>query len=221
MIYGLIPVGGKGLRLGLPYSKVMLPQKNYDFFNPVVNHLVEKMELAGAKKIYFVHGSEFKKDICDYFNEECYVHILQERLGFANVIYDFVNHALLEKHDKILFGLPDTVFDENPFVEMINISGIVCGLFTTNKLSKVDRLNQEKPQFQVKTAKNEHNSDWFWGILKFDSANLMRMVADRVFDTYSEIGVILNLYPNQHVYGKSYLDLGTWENYNRYLTESN
>lgn len=220
MIYGLIPVGGKGLRLSLPYSKEMLPQKNYDFFNPIINHLVEKMKLAGAVKIYIVHGNEFKKDICDYFTEACYEHILQARLGFANVIYDFVNHAGPEKHDKILFGLPDTIFDKNPFVEMINIPGIVCGLFTTNKLSKVDRLNQDKSQFQVKTTKNQHNLDLFWGILKFDGADLTRMVNDGVFDTYDEVGAILNLYPNQHVYGESYFDLGTWENYNRYLTDS-
>ena len=94
MIYGLIPVGGKGIRLGLPYSKEMLPQKNFDYFNPLVNHIVEKMKLAGAEKFYFVHGAEFKKDIIEYFNQEIFVHILQENLGFANVILDFYNNVL-------------------------------------------------------------------------------------------------------------------------------
>lgn len=221
MIYGLIPVGGKGLRLGLPYSKEMLPQKNYDYFNPIMNHLVEKMELAGAEKIYFVHGSEYKKDVCEYFSDENYVHLLQERLGFANVIYDFFNQAQPKADDKILFGLPDTVFDNNPFVEMVNQSGIVCGLFTTDKASKVDRLDITKTQFQVKTNKTDDNLDWFWGVLKFDGNDIAKMYHDKMFDRYSEIGVILNQYPVTHIYGESYLDLGTWQNYNRYLSDSN
>jgi len=221
MIYGLIPIGGKGTRLSLPYSKEMIPQKNFDYFNPVVNHTVEKMELAGAERIVFVHGSEYKEDVRQYFKDDCYIHILQERLGFANVIYDFYNQIKPDDYDVVLFGLPDSVFNKNPFVEMINQHGIVCGLFTTDSLSKVDRLDNEGKTFQVKTAKNNTNQDLFWGVLKFDGHNLKAMVTDGVFDKYSEIGTILNLYPNSTIKGDSYLDLGTWANYNRYLSDVN
>ena len=64
--YGLVPVGGKGLRLSLPFSKEMLPQKNYDYYNPLINHVVEKMLLAGVEIVYFIHGEEFKKDLKDF-----------------------------------------------------------------------------------------------------------------------------------------------------------
>ena len=220
MIIGVVPIGGKGTRLSLPYSKEMIPQKNFNFFNPIVNHLVEKMELAGAKKIVFVHGSDYKDDICKFFNDTKYLHILQERLGFANVIYDFYNQVPMNKGDVVLVGLPDSVFDENPFVEMINKSGSVCGLFVTNDRSKVDRLDSTNKEFQIKTEKTKNNQELFWGVLKFDSENISQMVEDKVFDQYSEIGAILNKYTKSFVQGKSYLDLGTWENYNRYLSNT-
>jgi hypothetical protein len=222
MIYGLIPVGGKGLRLGLPYSKEMLPQKNFDHFNPICNHIVEKMELAGAEKIYFVHGSEFKRDIKDFFIESKYVHILQDNLGFANVIFDFYNEISknLQDKDKIIFGLPDSIFDDNPFVDMINKKGIVCGMFKTNKNSKVDRLDISKNLFQIKVCKNEKNQDKFWGVLKFDGLDIKKMISENVFEKNSEIGEILNLYYFDFVDCEHYLDLGTWQNYNRYLTDN-
>ena len=220
MIYGLIPVGGKGIRLGLPYSKEMLPQKNFDYFNPLVNHIVEKMKLAGAEKFYFVHGTEFKKDIIDYFNQEIFVHILQENLGFANVILDFYNKSNIVDNDKVIFGLPDSVFEENPFIDLVDKKGIVTGLFVTDIMSRVDRLDINEKNFQIKTAKSQNNLDIFWGVLKFDGANIKTMIEDGVFDTYTEIGDILNLYEKTHVRCKCYLDLGTWENYNRYLSST-
>jgi len=220
MIYGLIPIGGKGSRLGLPYSKEMLPQKNFDYFNPLVTHVVEKMKFAGAEKICFVHGKDFKKDVTEFFNEHIHVHILQEELGFANVILDFCKKIKIEDDDKIIFGLPDSLFEGNPFIDLIDKKGIVTGLFVTNALSKVDRLEKTKNNFQIKVSKTENNLDLFWGILKFDGLNLKKMVEDEVFNSYSEIGDILNLYEKTHVICTSYLDLGTWNNYNKYLTST-
>ena len=103
---------------------------------------------------------------------------------------------------------------------MVNKSGIVCGLFVTNDRSKVDRLDSTNKEFQIKTEKTKNNQELFWGVLKFDSENISQMVEDKVFDQYSEIGAILNKYTKSFVQGKSYLDLGTWENYNRYLSNT-
>jgi len=220
MIYGVIPVGGKGTRLGLPYSKEMLPQKNFDYYNPVINHIVDKMLMAGATLIIFVHGKEYKKDITDYFMSPQHKHILQENLGFANVLRDAQSAIGLNPTDKILFGLPDSVFDDNPFIEMIQKPGIVCGLFTTNNYSKVDRLSalSDTKSFQVKSRKTDANMEWFWGILKFDGSNILKMMEDEAFDRYTEIGHILNMYDWECMHGNRYLDLGTWMNYNRYLS---
>ena len=219
MIYGLIPVGGKGTRLGLPFSKEMLPQKGFDYYNPIINHVVEKMQLAGASKIVFVHGYKFKKDVLVHFNKDEHIHVMQQKLGFANVIHDLYTSQDLKDDDKILFGLPDSVFDQNPFVKMLQSSGIVCGLFKTTKNSKVDRLQDNK--FLVKSVKTQETSDWFWGILKFDGVDIRNLITSNAFDTYSEIGDILNTSDDlKFVHGERYLDLGTWNNYNRYLTDN-
>lgn len=218
MIFGIIPIGGKGTRLGLPYSKEMLPQKNYDIFNPVVNHLVEKMLLAGAEYITFVHGTEYKLDVFEFFQGKKFTHILQNKTGFANVILDFYNQMNPCSQDKILFGLPDSVFNGNPFVEMLNKKGTVAGCFTTEPYAKVDRLSLDNSKFLIKTEKTPDNQNRFWGVIKFDYDDICKMVQDNVFESYTEIGQILNLYKFSIVEGDKYLDLGTWEGYNRYLT---
>ena len=42
MIIGCVGIGGKGTRLGMTFSKEMLPQRNYMFYNPISNHLYQK-----------------------------------------------------------------------------------------------------------------------------------------------------------------------------------
>lgn len=219
MIYGLVPVGGKGTRLALPYPKELLPQKGYDHFNPVINHIVQKMKDAGAHKIVFVHGSEVKSGIVEYYPTHEYVHLTQNRLGFATVIEDMYNAIPhFDFNDKVLFGMPDTIFEGNPFVEMVRRAGIVCGLFQSDPLTKVDRLlKSDNQHFQVKTAKTELNQDWFWGVIKFDGTDIEQIIDDNLLANTSEVGVVLNHYLKSYVYGGSYLDLGTWSNYNRYL----
>ena len=221
MTYGLVPVGGKGLRLSLPFSKEMLPQKNYDYYNPLINHVVEKMLLAGVEKVYFIHGDEFKKDLKDFFNENKYIHVLQKTTGFANVIEDFYQAAKPEDGDKILFGLPDSIFNKNPFVRLLNEEGVTCGLFETEDCTKVDRLDLKEENFQVKTEKNDSNLNLFWGVLKFDGKNIRNIIEDKHLENISEIGEILNLYPKKFIKCGEYLDLGTWENFNKYLNSNN
>ena len=219
MIYGILPVGGKGTRLALPFPKELLPQKGFDHYNPLINHIVQKMLIAEADMVYFVHGEETKQGIVDYYSEPRFVHLTQRTPGFATVLRDFYeSRDRMSEKDKVLFGMPDTIFEGNPFVEMLNHSGIVCGMFTTDPYTKVDRLSHDSNMFQVKSAKNTTNQNQFWGILKFDGSDINQIIDDRLLDKTTEIGEILNHYPNKKfVMGESYLDLGTWLNYNRYL----
>jgi len=220
-IVGCIPCGGKGLRLSLPFSKELLPQKNVPFYTPIIHHSIKKMEDAGAEKIYFIHGKDFKEDICRYYNNVNYIHLRQQQPSFAGSLQDFYSFTERQysKDDMVLFGLPDTTFEDNPFLSMVKMKGIVCGLFQTSDNSKVDRLNLDHTKFFIKTAKNEENLNFFWGVLKFDFGNLLKMVEDRVFEKTDEIGYILNQYNRQYVYAGDYLDLGTFENLNKYWKE--
>jgi len=216
MIYGVIPAGGLGSRLGLPYAKEMLPQKNFDYYNPLINHVATKMKDSGAEKIYFIHDVECKSLIVDYFSSAEYVHINQETSGFANCLKDFYHSAKPADSDQVLFGMGDTVFDVNPFTEMLTQSGIVCGLFCGADQSKVDRLTDNN-QFDVKSIKSNANSDLFWGVLKFDGHNLAEFSQDQLYEMYTEIGHIINHYPFSTTENGSYIDLGTWAGYNQYL----
>ena len=219
MIYGLIPIGGKGSRLSLPFPKEMLPQKGYSFYNPIANHVVEKMLLAGAEKIIFIHGQEFKKDVVSFFSAPHFIHCCQNSVGSAQVILEFYNNVKLRPDDVCLFGLPDTIFDGNPFIAMLQIPSICAGLFTSDEPLSVDRLHIDKNKFMVRTPKTPENLDLFWGILKFAGSDINKFIEDGVFFVHTEIAEILNLYSFQIVEGKKYIDIGTWGGYNRYLSE--
>lgn len=217
MIYGLVPIGGKGTRLGLTFSKEMLPQKGASQFNPISNHLVSKMRAAGAKRIVFIHGFEFKQDVLAYFNSDGYQHFLQRGEGFANVLKEFLVNISVNVNDQIFFGMPDTIFRGNPLNEMVACEGVSCGLFTTNDESKVDRLFINENKFSVKCRKSPGLQDRFWGLLKFSGLDIINMNKKGYFAKYNEIGDIVNQFEFSCIYAGDYLDLGTWDNYNYYL----
>ncbi len=218
MIYGLVPIGGKGTRLGLTFSKEMLPQKGTSHFNPISNHLVSKMRAAGAEKIVFIHGFEFKRDVVDYFNSSSiHQHYLQRAEGFSNVLKEFSDNISLSINDRIFFGMPDTIFRGNPFTRMLAHEGVSCGLFTTNDESKVDRLLINENKFAVKCSKSPSLQDRFWGLLKFSGLDIINMDKQGYFSTYDEIGDIVNQFKFSCIHAGDYLDLGTWDNYNYYL----
>jgi len=225
-VYGLIPCGGKGTRLGLPFPKEMLPQKGYEYYNPLINHTVEKMITAGATYIYFVHGTEFKQEIVDYYHQPHFIHIKQTTPGFARVLIDFYNNVLLNEEDQVLFGLPDSVYEGNPFISMVQRKGLICGLFITdNPETKVDRLTVDAMGFQIKSPKRIDNQDWFWGVLKFDGKTFFDLSQVLEFGAwssskYNEIGQILNRMPHTLIKNGSYNDLGTWIDYNSYLSDN-
>ena len=217
MIYGLVPIGGKGTRLGLTFSKEMLPQKGTSHFNPISNHLISKMRAAGAEQIIFIHGFEVKRDVIDYFNSDIHRHFIQRSDGFSNVLKEFLVNIPISKNDLIFFGMPDTIFNGNPFSKMAAHEGVSCGLFTTNDESKVDRLLINENKFAVKRAKSPGLQDRFWGLLKFDGEDIINMNKKGYFSKYNEIGDIVNQFQFNCTFAGDYLDLGTWETYNYYL----
>ncbi len=216
MIVGVVPIGGLGSRLGLPFSKEMLPQIGLNYYKPIADNLVSKMLEAGAEKIYFIHGFEHKQDVTRYYSDSKYIHITQKQVGFANTLLEYFNVST-EDEQTILFGMPDTLFRGNPFIDMVGNPGVVCGLFLTNDETKVDRLFIGQNRFAVKQAKTDELEYCFWGVLKFDRDNLEHMVSESMFDKYSEIGDIVNEFAFSTVLADKYLDLGIWMNYNIYV----
>jgi hypothetical protein len=218
MIVGVVPIGGLGTRLGLTFSKEMLPQKDTSLYNPISNHLVNKMLEAGAEKIIFIHGDDFKIDVTSFYTTNEHKHYKQSKTGFANVLYEAYKIENIKKNDIVLFGMPDTIFEDNLYIQMVKESGVVAGLFVTDSESKVDRLDKAGQKFHVKTELDMNTTENFWGILKFDGQNISDAIEQGLFDMYSEVGPIVNSFKFTTVQGGKYIDLGTWKNYNRYLS---
>ncbi len=103
---------------------------------------------------------------------------------------------------------------------MLRYPGICTGLFVTTPNSRVDRLINNDNRFDVKSSRNSTNSDHFWGIIKFDYQDINKFIEDQVLSKTSEIGEILNMYQFSKVYGGHFIDIGTWENYNIYLSQN-
>jgi len=214
-----VPIGGFGTRLGMTFSKEMLPQKNYNYYNPISNHLVSRMLEAGAEEIIFIHGDELKNDVTSYYEGDQFLHFCQKKTGFSNVLVESLRHADISNDDILFFGMPDTIFEGNPFVEMRSIKNVVAGTFISDDESKVDRLEKNMKKFRVKTRLEDDVLDIFWGILKFDGKNLKDAYEQNLFEKYTEVGDIVNSLGFDVVKGGKYIDLGTWNNYNRYLSD--
>jgi choline kinase len=238
MIYGVIPVGGKGTRLGLPFSKEMLPQARFSEYRPIMSHTVEKMYLAGAKKIVCVHGTQYKSDVVNYFtsyDDLEFIHLQDDGNGFRDTLRVFDYKVRPNTGDIIMFGLPDSVHQGNIYKALINTYGsnnkIVIGLFSTDNTSKVDRCIIGTKNFTVKSQKTCNNTDKFWGAFTvtvgINTPYLDLFVRKQSYT--NEIGEIFNVIPSdQKILTHEsinnevckYLDLGTWENVNEYYKRS-
>ena len=156
MIIGLVPVGGKAKRLNIPFSKEMLPQIGFNYYNPVMNNCVTHMINAGVDQIVFVHGDEYKKEIVNFYSASTFAHITQKNSSPLLVFRDFLSFINFDLNTKILYGLPDSITFENSYIKMLDKKGIVCALFTGGDRLLVDRLNSFN-KFDIKSSKTNSN----------------------------------------------------------------
>lgn len=215
MIYGLIPVGGEASRLSIPFPKELMPLKGYDRYYPVSKLTVDNMISAGCDVIYFIHGKKFKTQIIDYYRNDNFFHIQNFSESFSEVINCFFTSVNINENDKILFGLPDSYYKGNPFVKLIEINGLCCGLFKTFDTVKVDRLNKDN-RFDIKSEKNQNNSNLFWGVIKFDYSSMKKYIQILQNTKEKEIGNIINCMEFSYTIEDIYFDLGTWDSLNKY-----
>lgn len=213
MIYGIVPVGGTGSRLNLPFPKELLPLKGHDSYFPVCHHTVSNLAQAGCEKIVFVHGTFYKKEIVEMYSGNDYSHILNPGKRQSEVFTSFYDSIKKSDSDIYLYGLPDSWYMGNLFSEMKSRPGIVCGMFDSEDNMKVDRLNHNK-KF-VKSTKTSELSSQCWGVLKFGAAE-MKEFSQVIRDTDFEVAESLNCFSLDFVFGEKYFDLGTWDSLNKY-----
>jgi hypothetical protein len=218
-VVGVIPVGGNAVRLGLPKSmtKCMIPSGIGNTYTPIADHTVNKMLSAGADCLVFVHGEGFKDDVCEYYNTSYHV---DGARTFASTI--LAAHNLLNgNYSRIIFGMPDTVFESNPYSILAKGRSTVCALFRTNNDElRVDRLDVERKCFHVKSPKTDKNTHRFWGALGFDKLQVDQWVSDNLFTVHSEVGMIINQSKFETFGNDEYHDLGTWDEVRKYWRDN-
>lgn len=218
-VIGVIPVGGKAVRLGLPQSmtKCMIPSGIGNTYTPIADHTVTKMLDAGADHLVFVHSNKIKEDVAEYYNK--YYHI-QGAHTFANTI--LVAHNFLNgNYGRMIFGMPDTVFEYNPYSILAKSRSTICALFrTNNEQLRVDRLDIGQTFFHVKSPKTDKNINMFWGALGFESLQVDQWISDNLFTVHSEVGMILNQSKFEIFGNDEYHDLGTWSEIRKYWSNN-
>jgi len=215
MIYGLVPVGGIGSRLGLPFHKELLPLKGYKEYYPVCRYTVDNMLSAGAEKIVFIHGKNYKKEIIEIFSGKKYIHLNNISDRQSEVFSVFFDNIFLEEQDILFYGLPDTFYIKNLFLNMKEKKGLVCGMYKIDDNPKVGRLDIDTKKF-IKSIKKHNNSDFCWGVLKLDYEVLKKFYNYLKLDSLAEAEELINLVDFSLEYGEEYFDLGTWDSLNKY-----
>ena len=194
-VIGLIPAGGKATRISpLPLSKELYPvgfrgdddieinnqsnnqNSNQNHLRPkVVSHyLLERMQLAGIDKAYFIlRGGKW--DIPAYFGDG---EMLAMSLGYLimglpygvpftlDSAYPFVKDAV------VALGFPDILFEpQDAFIQILkrlesNNADVVLGLFPTDKPQKAGMVDFDDTGKVRSIIEKPPQSDlrFMWGI---------------------------------------------------------
>ncbi len=181
-IIGLLPAGGQATRISpLPLSKELYPVGFQDFgvksnWRPKVvsQYLLEKMQLAGIEKAYFILRPG-KWDIPAYFGDGTMLSInlgyLIMGLGYGvpftlDQAYPFVQDAV------IALGFPDILFQpEDAYVRIlsrleVSNADVVLGLFPTDKPQKAGMVDfDDKGKVRLIIEKPPQSDlRYMWGI---------------------------------------------------------
>jgi len=210
MLVGLVPVGGNASRLNIPFSKSMVPQKGFDYYNPVINHCVQNLVNTGVDKIVFGHGATYKQDILAYYQDTLFQHVIEEK-GPSDGGNRFVNNILnIVEAEDYIFCLPDTVSTTTNYKDLLIKNNVVCGMYTIPDEVKGDRP-LPNGKFDVKTFKTNINANTSWGTIKINKEVLEKNKIQ------SHIGEWLNGIKIEKVNLGKMVDIGTWTGYNYYL----
>jgi dTDP-glucose pyrophosphorylase len=230
---GVIPAAGAGQRIQpLGCSKELLPVGSRlvdgaERPKAVAEYLVERMIAAGAEQICMVISAE-KDDIVRYFAEreyaaEIFYVVQQKPRGLCDALFRAESFA--NRHDRVLIGLPDTIwFPENAFQPAAeNGCGVDLVLFPVTEPSAFDAVlcDDDGEVLGVEVKQPEPHSCWIWGAVTasgraFHDLKLLWEARHRC-DEY--LGHLLNAYiaAGNRVRGtrsgEIYMDVGTLAGY--------
>ncbi len=235
---GIIPAAGAGQRIQpLGCSKELLPVGSrvvdrVERPKAVSEFLVERMIAAGAEQICMVISAE-KSDIVRYFAERDYAaeifYVVQQKpAGLCDAL--FRAEAFARSHDKVLIGLPDTIwFPENAYRPAIEDAkaDVNLVLFPVDEPSAFDAVVCDAQNYveKVEVKQRDAHSAWVWGAVTCtgDAFHALKCLWESRHREDEFLGHLLNAYiaagdaVRAHHVGELYMDVGTLDGYHRAL----
>jgi dTDP-glucose pyrophosphorylase len=217
--FGSIPAGGEGTRMQpLGFSKELLPVDG----KAVIEHLIERMVLAGVDKI-FVNISSNKSDIVQYISEKspyadnC-IFMVRERKGLLDGVVQ--PRPFLRGGNRLYFGLPDTIWFPKDGFQRIDAdsSDVSLGLFDSGTPEKFDAVyaNKDGVVHSIVVKHPEPTTKWTWGIgsMAVDMIDTLLTIAEKIPSENVLMGEVLDRFAKDHrvvstkIAKSSYIDIG-------------
>jgi dTDP-glucose pyrophosphorylase len=230
-MWGIIPAAGKGTRIQpLAFSKELLPlaghyEDNVQKPRAVSDFLVERMILAGARKLCFVISPE-KSDILEYYGQAahtaaiCYT-VQPQPSGLCDAIFRAL--PFIGPNDSAMVGLPDTIWFPECGLAQLPVDRFSFLLFPVAEPQLFDSV-EFSPDGRVSAIRvKEPNppSHWIWGAFRLPGSTLKAL-----YELWEErgrideyIGTLVNAWLDRggEVWGApvgtKYYDVGTMDGY--------
>jgi glucose-1-phosphate thymidylyltransferase len=230
---GIIPAAGAGERIQpLGCSKELLPVgsrlvEGVERPKAVSEYLVERMIAAGAEQICMIISAE-KTDIIEYYAArdyaaEIFYVVQQSPRGLCDAL--FRAEAFARHHDRVLVGLPDTIwFPENAYLPALS-DDADCNLvlFPVQDPSAFDAVVCDDLGYvqEVQVKSKSARSNWIWGAVTAtgEAFHRLKLLWESRHRSDEYLGDLLNAFiaAGNVVRGKScgeiYMDVGTLAGY--------
>ena len=230
-MWGIVPAAGTGSRIQpLAFSKELLPvgsRQDGEVERPraVSEYLVDRMILAGARKICFV-VSPAKSDILQYYGgrvgpAHVYYAVQPRAAGLCDAIFRAL--PLIAPDEHVLVGLPDTIWFPEDALRSLPAGVLSFLLFPVAQPELFDSVVQDGDGrvLRIDVKRVEAESSWVWGAFRMPGrvlADLHRLWREREQrDEY--VGTLVNAYIEAGgevrgvSAGEAYVDVGTLHGY--------
>jgi dTDP-glucose pyrophosphorylase len=230
-MWGIVPAAGAGTRIQpLAFSKELLPVGSrldgaVERPRAISEHLIERMLLAGVRKLCFV-VSPGKSDILQYYGGRvgeariCYV-VQREAAGFCDAIFQAA--PFIAPDERVIVGLPDTLWFPVDALTALDDSGLSFLLFPVDRPELFDAV-VTRPDGSVREVQVKHpaaDTNWIWGAFKLTGTVFHELHAlwSRRNPRDEYIGSLVNAWLAQGGRatgvraGESYVDVGTMHGY--------
>ena len=171
MTWGIIPAAGHGTRIQpLAFSKELLPvgaRPNGTQPKAVSEFIVERMERAGATKLAFV-VSPGKSDIMEYYGrrggDTAIAFVVQPApTGLCDAIFRAA--PLIGAHERVLVGLPDTIWYPEDALDALPADRLAFLLFPVERPEYFDAVttNAAGDVLEIQVKRADASTKWVWG----------------------------------------------------------